>query len=121
MPRTAGNVKECKALMGKRETETETQDNEVQADFAFPKEWRLFGPVGKDDPEPESAGMKDVPAELSVAGKRLAGQKASFTGSRLGVGALLAARRSARRRTCWRPLKPRRTRRSNSAPGLTGG
>jgi len=65
-----------------------TQDNTTQGDFAFPREWSLFGPAGKHDPEPDFAGMTDIPAALMVGGKRLAGQKAAFTDDRLDIGAL---------------------------------
>ena len=51
------------------------QDNKTQGDFAFPREWTVFGPVGKDDPEPDfeyggaeappHLGMRDIPKELN--------------------------------------------------------
>jgi len=69
-----------------------TQDNKTQDDFAFPLEWTVFGPVGKDDPEPDFKGMKDIPKELIVAGKRLVTQTAAFTDNRLDVGALLGGK-----------------------------
>jgi len=69
-----------------------TQDNKTQGDFAFPKEWKLFGPVGKDDPEPDFKGTKDIPKELAIAGKKLAGQAAAFTDNRLDLGALLGGK-----------------------------
>jgi hypothetical protein len=62
---------------------------EVTGDCAFPVLWTLFGPVSKDDPEPDVAGMKDIPAEMNVGGKRLAAQKAAFADNRLDLGALL--------------------------------
>ena len=65
-----------------------TQDGEL----AFPKEWAVFGPVGKGDPEPDFAGMKDVPAELNIAGKRLAARNAEFADNRLDLWALLGDR-----------------------------
>jgi len=68
------------------------QDNKAQEDFAFPKEWAMFGPVGKDAPEPDFAGMTAIPKELAIAGKRLAGQKAAFTDTRLDLGALLGGK-----------------------------
>jgi len=68
------------------------QDGKAQDDFAFPKEWTVFGPVGKDDPEPHFAGMKQVPSELNVCGKRLAALKAAFTDNRLDLGALLGGK-----------------------------
>ena len=43
----------------------------ADGDLAFPKAWTLFGPVGKDDVEPEFAGMNAVPQDLTIAGKRL--------------------------------------------------
>jgi len=66
-----------------------TQDNKTQGDFAFPKEWTLFGPVGKDDPEPDFEEMKDIPKELIVAGNRLVGKNGMFEDNRLDLGALL--------------------------------
>jgi len=63
-----------------------TQDNKIQGDFAFPKEWTVFGPV---DPDPDFAGMRDVPAELNVGDRRLAGRNAVFTDNYLDLGALL--------------------------------
>jgi len=57
-------------------------------DLAFPKEWTVFGPVAKADPEPDFAGMQDIPAELNVAGKRLTGQQAMLADSRVDLGAL---------------------------------
>ena len=83
------------------------QDNATQGDFAFPKEWALFaapkaqlatmdGPVGKDDPEPDFAGLTAIPKELTVDGKRLAGQKAAFTDNRLDLGALLGGKEVGR-------------------------
>jgi len=68
------------------------QDNKPQGDFAFPKEWTLFGPVGQADPEPDLAGMTAVPEELTVAGKKLAAQEAAFTDNRLDLGALLGGK-----------------------------
>jgi len=68
------------------------QDNKTPDAFAFPKAWTLFGPVGKDDPEPEFAGMTAIPKELTVAGKKLAGQTAAFTDHRLDLGALLGGK-----------------------------
>jgi len=61
----------------------------VQDEFVFPKEWTLFGPVGKDDPAPDFAGMKDIPAELTIAGQRLAARQAVFAFNRLDLGARL--------------------------------
>jgi len=61
-------------------------------DLAFPQEWTPFGPASKDDPEPDFAEMKDIPTELTIAGKRLAGQKAAFTDTRLDLGALLGGK-----------------------------
>ena len=55
---------------------------------AFPRQWTLFGPAGKDDAEPEFSALADIPAELTVAGKRLAAQAAVFAGCRLDLGAL---------------------------------
>jgi len=69
-----------------------TQDNKPQDGFVFPKEWTLFGPVGQADPEPDFAGLTAVPKELTVAGKKLAGQKATFTDNRLDLGALLGGK-----------------------------
>jgi len=43
--------------------------------------------VGKDDPEPDFAGMNTIPKELNIAGKRFAAQKAAFTDNRLDLGA----------------------------------
>jgi len=68
------------------------QDNRAQVDFAFPKEWTMYGPVGKADPEPDFAVMTDIPKELSIAGRQLAGQKAVFTDNRLDLGALLGGK-----------------------------
>jgi len=65
------------------------QDNQTQGDFAFPQEWTVFGPVGKDDPEPDFGAMKDIPKELTIAGKRLVGQNGMFEDNRLDLGALL--------------------------------
>jgi len=65
------------------------QANTTPDEFAFPKAWTLFGPVGRADPEPMFAGMNAIPNELIVAGKPLAGQKAAFTDNRLDLGALL--------------------------------
>jgi len=70
----------------------QTQDNQAQGGFAFPKEWTLFGPVGKDDPEPDFAGINDVPAKLTVDGQRLAGRKAEFADNGLDLGALLCGK-----------------------------
>ena len=56
--------------------------------FAFPQEWTVFGPVGKDDPEPDFAKMTAIPSELTIAGKRLAARQAAFTDNRLDLGAL---------------------------------
>jgi len=64
----------------------------ADGDLAFPKAWTLFGPVGKDDVEPEFAVTKEVPAELTIAGKRLAGQQVVFADSRLDLGALLGGK-----------------------------
>jgi len=69
--------------------ENKMQDNTTPDEFAFPKAWTLFGPIGKYDPEPDFAGMNAIPKELTIAGKRLAGQKAAFTDNRLDLGALL--------------------------------
>ena len=56
----------------------------------------MFGPVGKDDPEPEFAGMNTIPKELAIAGKRLVGQKAAFSDNRLDLGALLGGKEIGR-------------------------
>ena len=69
-----------------------SEDTKTQGDFAFPKEWELFGPVGQDDPEPEFATMTAIPKELTIAGKRLAAQAAAFTDHRLDLGALLGGK-----------------------------
>jgi len=69
-----------------------TQDSKTQGDFAFPKEWTVFGPVGKDDPEPDFAKMTAIPSELTIAGKRLAARQAAFTDNRLDLGALLGGK-----------------------------
>jgi len=69
------------------------QDNKTQDNFAFPKEWTVFGPVGKDDPEPDFAGMKDVPGELTIAGNRLARQKTAFADNHLDLAALLDSKK----------------------------
>lgn len=45
--------------MGKKK-----QDIQTQADFAFPSAWTLFGPVGKDDAEPDFVGMNAVPKDI---------------------------------------------------------
>ena len=68
------------------------QDNKTQGEFAFPQEWTLFGPAGKDDPEPDFEGMKDIPKELTIAGKRLVGQNGMFEDNRLDLGALLGGK-----------------------------
>jgi len=68
------------------------QDNKTQGDFAFPKEWTVFGPVGKDDPEPDFGAMKDIPKELTIAGNRLVGQNGMFEDNRLDLGALLGGK-----------------------------
>ena len=68
------------------------QNNQTQADFTLPSEWALFGPAGKYDPEPEFAGMMNVPKELTIAGKKLAAQKAAFADNRLDLGALLGGK-----------------------------
>jgi len=74
--------------MSKKTENTKTPD-----DFAFPKAWTLFGPVGKDDPEPDFAGMNAIPNELAIAGKKLAAQKAAFADdNRLDLGALLGGK-----------------------------
>lgn len=65
------------------------QDNKPPDEFAFPKAWTLFGPVGQADPEPDFAGMTTIPNELAIAGKKLAAQKAVFADNRLDLGALL--------------------------------
>jgi len=66
------------------------QDNTTPDEFAFPKAWTVFGPVGKDDPEPDFEGVKDLPKELAIAGKKLAAQKAAFADdNRLDLGAML--------------------------------
>ena len=59
------------------------------ADCPFPSEWMLFGPAGKDDPEPDFAGMSGVPAELTIAGRRLEARALAFTGGRFDLGAPL--------------------------------
>jgi len=70
-----------------------TQANTTPDEFAFPKVWTLFGPVGKDDPEPDFAGMNAIPNELAIAGKKLAAQKAAFADdNRLDLGALLGGK-----------------------------
>jgi len=48
-------------------------------DCPFPAEWTLFGSVGKDDQEPDFAAMTAVPGELTIAGNRLVAQPAAFT------------------------------------------
>ena len=69
------------------------QDNTTPDEFAFPKAWTLFGPVGKDESEPEFAGMNAIPNELAIAGKKLAAQKAAFADdNRLDLGALLGGK-----------------------------
>jgi len=68
------------------------QDNKTQGDFAFPLEWTVFGPVGKDDPEPDFEGMKDIPKELTIAGKRLVGKNGMFEDNNLDLGALLGGK-----------------------------
>jgi len=68
------------------------QDNRARNDFSFPKEWTVYGPVGKADPEPDFAVMTDIPKELSIAGRQLAGQKAVFTDNYLDLGALLGGK-----------------------------
>ncbi len=57
---------------------------------AFPREWAAFGPVGRDSPEPDFVGMREVPAELIIAGQRLPACRAAFDAEhRLDLGALL--------------------------------
>jgi len=56
----------------------------------------VFGPVGKDDPEPDFAGMKEVPAELAVSGKQFASQEAVFADNRLELGALLGGKKEGK-------------------------
>ena len=68
------------------------QDNKTQDHLAFPREWTVFGPIGKDDPEPDFEGMKDIPKELAIAGKWLEGQQAAFMDNRLDLGALLGGK-----------------------------
>ena len=58
----------------------------------FLAEWTLFGSVGKDDPEPEFAGMNAIPKELTIAGQQLAAQPAAFADNRLDLGALLGGK-----------------------------
>ena len=69
--------------------ENKMQDNTTPDEFAFPKAWTLFGPVGKDESEPEFAGMTTIPKELTITGKKLAGQPTAFADHRLDLGALL--------------------------------
>ena len=61
-------------------------------DFAFPREWTLFGPVGQADREPDFAAMTAIPGELTIAGNRLVAQPAAFIGGRLDLGALLGGK-----------------------------
>ena len=68
------------------------QDHSTQGGFAFPQEWTLFGPAGKNDPEPDFAGLTAVPKVLTIAAKKLAGQRAAFTDNRLDLGALLGGK-----------------------------
>ncbi len=65
---------------------------EVTCDCVFPERWMLFGPVGKNDPEPDFARMAEAPAELLIAGQRLQPQRAVFTDHRLDLGALLGGK-----------------------------
>jgi len=78
-----------KRLKKPMDSKSQYGDNEVKGDIFFPQVWTVFGPAGKGDPEPDFAGMTDIPAELVVAGNRLAAKQAVFAENCLELGALL--------------------------------
>ncbi len=73
----------------RRERETRSEAAEIQGECVFPREWSVFGPVGADAPEPDFAGIGELPAELMIAGERLAARKGVFSRNRLDLGELL--------------------------------
>lgn len=79
------------ALEAVQATRGAAADAGGSGDF-FRGQWTLFGPFKKGDPEPDFAGMTDVPKELAAGGKRVAGQSVAFSGGRLDLGALLGGK-----------------------------
>ncbi len=64
--------------------------NTSSLDLVFPSFWAVFGPVGRDCPEPDFSGMPAALAELTIGRISLSARTAAFdVEHRLDLGALL--------------------------------
>ena len=80
----------------RRDPGAQSEVDAIHGDVVFPAEWALFGPVGKDTPEPDFAEMKELPATLVIGSQSLTARKTAFTGNRLDLESLLNGRGSGK-------------------------
>lgn len=76
----------------RRDQGAQAEVDAIQGDCVYPAEWALFGPVGKDTPEPDFTALAESPAELVIGSQHLTARTVAFTGNRLDLGALFDGR-----------------------------